>query len=172
MCIPDEICGQPAAKSAVLFPHLDERQDDCPCLPRPGCWGHGGVRTVARTAAVSETTVRKGVFELEAGEEPLGRVRRPGGGAKAGRGSKACCRTVRKITLRLVHKINMHCRLTGNRTKVSHRRVGSWRETSAEPVLQQALGRAFPLGSGAQLIGHACPMSTPAAFATCHRVRR
>lgn len=38
--------------------------------------GHGGVRAVARAAAVSETTVRKGVFELEAGEEPLGRVRR------------------------------------------------------------------------------------------------
>ena len=33
---------------------------------------------------VSETTVRKGVFELEAGTEPLaeGRVRRPGGGRK------------------------------------------------------------------------------------------
>ncbi|WP_344417120.1 ISAzo13 family transposase, partial [Streptomyces glomeratus] len=30
----------------------------------------------------SETTVRKGVDELEAGEEPLGRVRRPGGGRK------------------------------------------------------------------------------------------
>jgi hypothetical protein len=37
---------------------------------------------VAQAAAVSETTVRKGVFELEAGEEPLGRVRRPGGGRK------------------------------------------------------------------------------------------
>ncbi len=44
--------------------------------------GHGGVRAVARAAAVSATTVRKGVFELEAGEEPLGRVRRPGGGRK------------------------------------------------------------------------------------------
>lgn len=44
--------------------------------------GHGGVRAVAQVGAVSETTVRKGVFELEAGEEPLGRVRRPGGGRK------------------------------------------------------------------------------------------
>ncbi len=31
---------------------------------------------------MSETTVRKRVFELEAGEEPLGRVWRPGGGRK------------------------------------------------------------------------------------------
>ena len=35
-------------------------------------------------AGVSETTVRQGVFELEAGEAPFppGRVRRPGGGRK------------------------------------------------------------------------------------------
>jgi len=44
--------------------------------------GHGGIRAVARAADVSETTVRKGVFELEADAEPLGRVRRPGGGRK------------------------------------------------------------------------------------------
>ncbi|MFI1036053.1 ISAzo13 family transposase, partial [Streptomyces sp. NPDC020951] len=40
--------------------------------------GHGGSRAVARAAQVSETTVRKGVDELEAGEEPMHRVRRPG----------------------------------------------------------------------------------------------
>ncbi|GAA3113087.1 hypothetical protein GCM10020001_113540 [Nonomuraea salmonea] len=47
--------------------------------------GHGGVRTVAAVAGVSETTVRAGVFELEAGVDPLpdGRVRRRGGGRKA-----------------------------------------------------------------------------------------
>ncbi len=44
--------------------------------------GHGGIRAVARAAQVSETTVRKGVEELEAGEEPLGRVREAGGGRK------------------------------------------------------------------------------------------
>src|SRR5215831_5587445 len=46
--------------------------------------GHGGVRAVAQAAGVSETTVRAGVFELEAGEDPLpdGRVRRPGGGRR------------------------------------------------------------------------------------------
>src|SRR5512133_3092595 len=47
--------------------------------------GHGGVRAVAQVAGVSETTVRKGGFELEAGQAPLppGRVRRPGGGRKS-----------------------------------------------------------------------------------------
>ncbi len=39
---------------------------------------HGGVGA----ARVSETTVRKGVDELEADEDPLGRVRGPGGGRK------------------------------------------------------------------------------------------
>ncbi|NSL42686.1 ISAzo13 family transposase, partial [Streptomyces sp. 8P21H-1] len=43
---------------------------------------HGGIRAVARAAEVSETTVRKGVAELESGEGPLGRVRRSGGGRK------------------------------------------------------------------------------------------
>jgi hypothetical protein len=47
--------------------------------------GHGGVRVVARIAGASETTVRKGVFELEAGAEPLaeGRARRSGGGRRS-----------------------------------------------------------------------------------------
>ena len=40
------------------------------------------VRVVARAAGTSEATVRKGVDELEAGEAPLGRVRRRGGGRK------------------------------------------------------------------------------------------
>ena len=53
------------------------------------CWGaearalgHGGIRLVARAAGVREATVSLGVAELEAGERPLGRVRRPGGGRK------------------------------------------------------------------------------------------
>jgi hypothetical protein len=37
---------------------------------------------MAPAAAASETTVRTGVFELEAGEEPLGRVRGQSEGRK------------------------------------------------------------------------------------------
>src|SRR5215469_16058954 len=55
-----------AAKFGVLFPHLDERQR----------------RLVARAARMREGTVSRGVGELESGEGPLGRARRPGGGRK------------------------------------------------------------------------------------------
>lgn len=44
--------------------------------------GHGGVAAVARAAGVSRQTVTNGVDELESGQAPLGRVRRPGGGRK------------------------------------------------------------------------------------------
>ncbi|MEV5303756.1 ISAzo13 family transposase [Streptomyces diastaticus] len=82
MRIPDVTCDQLAVRFAVLFPHLDERQRRLLMAAEARILGHGGIRAVARAAAVSETTVRKGVFELEAGGEPLGRVRRPGGGRK------------------------------------------------------------------------------------------
>lgn len=77
-----ETRSQLSVKFAVLLPHLDERQRRLLMAAEARVLGHGGVRAVALAAAVSETTVRKGVFELEAGEEPLGRVRRPGGGRK------------------------------------------------------------------------------------------
>ncbi len=69
----------------MLFPHLNERQQRLALATEARLLGHGGVRAVARAAGVSETTVRKGVFELEGGEAPLpdGRVRRDGGGRKS-----------------------------------------------------------------------------------------
>ncbi|MFF4427525.1 ISAzo13-like element ISStsp1 family transposase [Streptomyces sp. NPDC001549] len=82
MRIPDETRDQLCAKFAVLFPHLDERQRRLLMGAEARLLGHGGIRAVARAAQVSETTVRDGVFELESGDEPLGRVRRPGGGRK------------------------------------------------------------------------------------------
>ncbi|MFF5557286.1 ISAzo13 family transposase [[Kitasatospora] papulosa] len=82
MRIPDETRDQLFAKFAALFPHLDERQRRLLIGTEARLLGHGGIRAVARAAQVSETTVRNGVFELESGEEPLGRVRRPGGGRK------------------------------------------------------------------------------------------
>ena len=45
--------------------------------------GHGGVAVVARRQGVSRVTVTGGVRELEAGDEPLGRTRRCGGGRKS-----------------------------------------------------------------------------------------
>src|SRR5512146_1475924 len=71
-----------AAKLAVIFPHLDERQRRLLMGAEARSLGHGGIRLVARAAGVREATVSLGVEELEAGAEPLGRVRRPGGGRK------------------------------------------------------------------------------------------
>lgn len=85
MGVPVEVREQLAARFKVLLPHLNERQRRLALAAEARLLGHGGVRAVAQIAGVGETTVRKGVFELEAGEDPLpaGRVRRPGGGRKA-----------------------------------------------------------------------------------------
>src|SRR5215211_3493237 len=84
MRIPMEVRGQLATRFEVLLPHLNERQQRLALAVEARLLGHGGVRAVAQVAGVSETTVREGVFELDAGEAPLppGRVRRPGGGRK------------------------------------------------------------------------------------------
>lgn len=84
MGISSEVREQLVLRFRVLFPHLNERQQRLVLAQEARLLGHGGVRAVARAAQVSETTVRNGVFELEAGEDPLpvGRVRRPGGGRR------------------------------------------------------------------------------------------
>jgi hypothetical protein len=71
-----------AAKFETIFPHLDERQRRLLMGAEARALGHGGIRLVARAAGVREATVSLGVDELEAGEEPLGRARRRGGGRK------------------------------------------------------------------------------------------
>lgn len=82
MHISGEVRGQLTVKFAVLLPHLDERQRRLLMGAEARILGHGGIQAVAQAAGVSETTVRKGVGELEAGAEPLGRVHRAGGGRK------------------------------------------------------------------------------------------
>jgi hypothetical protein len=71
-----------AAKFGTVLPHLDERQRRLVLGAEARVLGHGGIRLVARAAGVREATVSRGVAELEAGVEPLGRARRPGGGRK------------------------------------------------------------------------------------------
>src|SRR5512135_436848 len=71
-----------AAKFEVIFPHLDERQRRLLMGAEARALGHGGIRMVARAAGVREATVALGVTEVDSGEEPLGRGRRPGGGRK------------------------------------------------------------------------------------------
>src|SRR6266702_987504 len=71
-----------AAKFAAIFRHLDERQRRLLMGAEARALGHGGIRLVARAAGVREATVSLGVSELDSGAEPLGRVRRPGGGRR------------------------------------------------------------------------------------------
>ncbi|MDT0442684.1 ISAzo13 family transposase [Streptomyces johnsoniae] len=84
MAFSEGVHGQLAVRFQMLLPHLDERQRRLLLAAEARLLGHGGVRAVARVSGVSETTVRRGVFELEAGEAPppAGRTRRPGGGRK------------------------------------------------------------------------------------------
>src|SRR5215470_10083631 len=65
-----------------MLPHLDERQRRLLMGAQARALGRGGIRAVARAARAREATVSLGAGELEAGAEPLGRARRPGGGRK------------------------------------------------------------------------------------------
>src|SRR3954451_25448096 len=82
MGVGAETEGMLAAKFRVLFPHLDERQRRLLMGAEVRILGHGGIRLVARAAGVAESTVSRGVSDLDAGGEPLGRTRRAGGGRK------------------------------------------------------------------------------------------
>jgi Rhodopirellula transposase DDE domain len=82
MGVPEGFEESLAAKFSVIFPHLDERQRRLLMGAEARVIGHGGIRLVARAAGAAEITVSGGVRELEDGGEPLGRVRRPGGGRK------------------------------------------------------------------------------------------
>jgi len=82
MAIAVDVVERLAAKFAALLPHLDERQRRLAMGAEARSLGHGGIKAVAEAAGVSAVTVSAGVAELEAGGEPLGRARAPGGGRK------------------------------------------------------------------------------------------
>ena len=85
MAVSADACGQLALRFEVLSPHLNERQRRLLLAAEARLLGHGGVRAVAQVAGVSETTVRRGVFELEEGQDPFpdGRARSEGGGRRS-----------------------------------------------------------------------------------------
>jgi hypothetical protein len=58
----------------VLLPHLNERQRRLAVAAEARLLGHGGVRAAARAAGMSETTVCRGVSELEPGLCPMGEL--------------------------------------------------------------------------------------------------
>ena len=85
MAISSDVRDQLALRFEVLLPHLNERQRRLLLAAEARLLGHGGVRAVAQVAGMSETTVRRGVFELEEGQDPFpdGRARREGGGRRS-----------------------------------------------------------------------------------------
>ena len=82
MAVAVDVVESLAAKFAIVLPHLNERQQRLYLASEARSLGHGGIAAVARAAGVSRQTVTDGVGELESGEQPLGRVRRAGGGRK------------------------------------------------------------------------------------------
>ena len=70
------------AKLAAVLPHLDERQQRLVLAGEARSLGHGGIAAVAQASGASRSRISQGVAELEAGQAPLGRVRRAGGGRK------------------------------------------------------------------------------------------
>ena len=70
------------AKFAAVLPHLDERQQRLVLAGEARSLGHGGIAAVAQASGASRSRISQGVAELEAGQAPLQRVRREGGGRK------------------------------------------------------------------------------------------
>ncbi|MEO5745388.1 MAG: ISAzo13 family transposase, partial [Terracoccus sp.] len=82
MAIAEEIVESLRAKFEAVLPHLDERGQRLVLGSEARALGHGGIGAVARAAGTSRSRISAGVAELESGQEPLGRVRREGGGRK------------------------------------------------------------------------------------------
>ena len=82
MGIPMETIDALRAKFDALLPHLDERAQRLTLAAEARSLGHGGIAAVARASGSAKSRVQRGVAELESGEQPSGRVRRPGAGRK------------------------------------------------------------------------------------------
>jgi hypothetical protein len=82
MAVAEDAGVQLSVRFGLLLPYLNERRRRLLLATEARLLRHGGVRAVAQVARVSETTIRKGLLELDAGEKPLpgGRARRPGDG--------------------------------------------------------------------------------------------
>ena len=65
-----------------LFPHLTERQRRLAAASDARALGYGGITQVAQAMGMSRATIHQGLAELDRGELPPERSRRPGGGRK------------------------------------------------------------------------------------------
>lgn len=83
MAVDADVVASVRAKFEAVLPHLDERQQRLVMASEARSLGHGGIAVVASATGASRSRISQGVAELEAGEAPLGRIRRAGGGRKA-----------------------------------------------------------------------------------------
>src|SRR6266511_860170 len=67
---------------AALRPHLNERQRRLALGAAARALGRGGIRWVAGMTGAAESTVSRGVRELESGAEPSAHVRTAGAGRR------------------------------------------------------------------------------------------
>jgi hypothetical protein len=82
VAISGDVVESLRAKFEAVLPHLDERQQRLVMAGEARSLGHGGIAAVASATGASRCRISLGVAELEAGEAPLGRARRQGGGRK------------------------------------------------------------------------------------------
>src|SRR4029434_7366669 len=71
-----------AETCAALRPHLNERQRRLALGAAARALGRGGIRWGARMTGAAESTVSRGVRELESGAAPSARVRTAGAGRR------------------------------------------------------------------------------------------
>jgi hypothetical protein len=83
MAISRDVVEALRAKFEAVLPHLDERQQRLVMAGEARSLGHGGIAAVAGATGASRSRISLGVAELEAGDAPLGRARRAGGGRKS-----------------------------------------------------------------------------------------
>ena len=69
-------------KYAVLFPHLNERQQHLVAAADAERLGRGGITLVARASGFARPTLYKALHDLHQPPLPVDRVRRPGAGRK------------------------------------------------------------------------------------------
>ena len=68
---------------SLLTPVLDEKSRRLVVAAECEAWGRGGISAVSKATGVSQQAIRQGLRELaEPATQPVGRIRRPGGGRK------------------------------------------------------------------------------------------
>ena len=82
MAVDADVVRSLRAKFEAVLPHLDERGQRLVMAADARSLGHGGIAAVAAATGASRSRISAGMAELESGQAPLGRVRRPGGGRK------------------------------------------------------------------------------------------